>query len=183
MAIIDQILDLLNNHGGELYFGEQVTETEHALQAAHLATQAGASEELIVAALLHDVGHLLHGLGEDIADHEVDAKHEDVGAEWLHGHFPDVVVDCVRLHVASKRYLTGTDPDYLAGLSLASKQSLVLQGGPFTPEEASEFEAREPHFREAIQVRRWDDEAKVVGLQVPNADSYRPMLERLAIRP
>ena len=88
MSIIDQIIDLLDNHGGSLYFGEQVTETEHALQAAYLAEQAGASQLLVAGALLHDIGHLLHGLGEDVAEHGVDGKHEDVGAEWLGEYFP-----------------------------------------------------------------------------------------------
>lgn len=181
MTIVDQILDLLENHGGALYFGEQVTETEHALQCAHLAQQAGSSDEIIAAALLHDIGHLLHGLGEDIADHDVDGKHEDVGSEFLKGHFPDVILDCVRLHVDAKRYLTATQPGYLEGLSSASLRSLELQGGPFSDDEVTDFEAREPFFREAVQVRRWDDQAKVVGLRVPDASSYRALLERVAL--
>ena len=181
MTIVDQIIDLFENHGGSLYFGEQVTETEHALQAAYLAEKAGAKKELIVAALLHDIGHLLHGLGEDVAEHGVDGKHEDVGSQWLEGRFPAEVLDCVRLHVDAKRYLTATEPGYLADLSEASKKSLELQGGPFTAEDVKEFEAREPFFREAIQVRRWDDEAKVVGLQVPGAEHYRSLLESLVI--
>jgi len=182
MTIIDQIIDLLNNHGGSLYFGEEVTETEHALQAAYLAEQAGAPKEMVAGALLHDIGHLLHGLGEDVADHGIDGKHEDVGHQWLEGHFPAVVLDCVRLHVDAKRYLTAVDPEYLDGLSEASKRSLELQGGPFTPDEVKAFEAREPNFEAAIQVRRWDDQAKVVGLQVPDAEHYRSVLESVLIR-
>ncbi|MEI7577838.1 MAG: HDIG domain-containing metalloprotein [Armatimonadota bacterium] len=179
MSVIEQIFDLFNNHGGSLYFGEQVTETEHALQAAHLARQAGAADEVIAGALLHDIGHLMHGLGEDIAEHGVDGKHEDVGASWLEGKFPQVVIDCVRLHVAAKRYLTAADPGYLEGLSAASVESLRLQGGPFSDEEVAEFERSEPNFETAIQVRRWDDEAKVVGLAVPAVESYRDVLERV----
>ena len=181
MNIVDQIIELFNDHGGSLYFGELVTEKEHALQAAYLAEQAGASQTLVVAALLHDIGHLLHGLDEDVADHGVDGKHEDVGAAWLKGHFPDEVVDCVRLHVDSKRYLTAVEPGYLEGLSEASKLSLQLQGGPFTQEEVKDYEAREPFFNQAIQVRRWDDEAKIVGLDVPPVEYYRPALESLLI--
>lgn len=180
-SIVDQIIDLFENHGGELYFGEQVTETEHALQAAFLAQQAGASDQLIAGALLHDIGHLLHGLGEDIAEQGVDSRHEDVGAIWLQPHFPSEVIDCIRLHVDAKRYLTATEPGYLADLSDASKKSLELQGGPFTPAQVAEFEAREPSFEAAIQVRRWDDEAKVVGLKVPPASHYRPLLESLVL--
>lgn len=181
MTITDQIVDLLENHGGSLYFGENVTETEHALQAAFLAEQSGANQEIVAAALLHDIGHLLHGLGEDVAEHGVDGKHEDVGSVWLQGHFPPLVLDCVRLHVDAKRYLTATEPGYLEGLSEASKHSLALQGGPFTPEEVKAFEARESNFAAAIQVRRWDDEAKVVGLVTPPVEHYRPILEAVRI--
>ena len=181
MNIVDEIFELLNEHGGSLYFGEQVTEREHALQAAHLAELAGASPNLVAAALLHDIGHLLHGLGEQVAETGVDAKHEDVGAHWLHGRFPEEVVDCVRLHVDSKRYLTAVEPAYLEGLSEASKASLRLQGGPFTREEVTAFEACEPHFRAALRVRRWDDKAKVVGLDVPPVAHYRPFLESVAL--
>lgn len=180
-SIVDQIIDLFENHGGSLYFGEQVTETEHALQAAHLAEKSGASDTMIAGALLHDIGHLLHGLSEDIAEHGVDGKHEDVGSAWLKGHFPAEVLDCIRLHVDAKRYLTATEPGYLEGLSEASKKSLELQGGPFTPEEVQAFEAREPNFQSALQVRRWDDEAKIIGLQVPLASHYRSLLESLLI--
>lgn len=177
MNVVDQIVDLFNNHGGSLYFGEQVTKTEHALQAAFLAQEAKASNNLVVAALLHDIGHLLHSLGEDVANSGVDAKHEAIGAQWLQSCFPAEIVDCVRLHVDSKRYLTAVEPGYLEGLSEASKLSLQLQGGPFTPEQVIAFEASEPHFREAIQVRRWDDQAKVVGLEVPTVEHYRSALE------
>ncbi len=147
----------------------------------HLAQQAGAPDELIAGALLHDIGHLMHGLGEDIAEHGVDGKHEDVGAEWLEGEFPQVVIDCVRLHVAAKRYLTATDPGYLEGLSATSLESLRLQGGPFSDEEVADFERSEPNWEMAIQARRWDDEAKVVGLEVPAVESYRDLLERICL--
>lgn len=181
--MIDQIIILFNEHGQGLYFGEKVTETEHALQAAYLAEKAGAPPNLVAAALLHDIGHLLHGLGEDIADQGVDSKHEDQGAEWLAGHFDEEIVDCVRLHVDAKRYLTAVEPGYLEDLSEASKLSLKLQGGPFTPEEVSEFEAKEPHYKAAVQVRLWDDQAKVVGLEVPPVEYYRPLLESLLKSP
>ena len=181
MTIVDQIIDLLSNHGGDLYFGEQVTEAEHALQCAHLASQSGAEPNIVAAALLHDIGHLLHGLGENIADHNIDGKHEDVGSVWLQGHFPQLILDCVRLHVDAKRYLTATEPGYLEDLSLASKKSLELQGGPFSPQEITEFEANELFYKEAVQIRRWDDEAKVVGLQVPPVEHYRELLESVVI--
>lgn len=176
MSIIDEIFRLFAVAGQGAYFGEAVTETEHALQAAHLAASAGAGDALVCAALLHDVGHLLHGLGEDVAARGIDARHEDGGADWLALHFGPDVTEPVRLHVAAKRYLCAADPSYHAGLSPASRQSLRLQGGPMTAEEARAFEAGR-YAREAAALRRWDDGAKVPGLEVPGLEAYRGRLE------
>jgi phosphonate degradation associated HDIG domain protein len=181
MTVIDRIFTLFREKGNGGYFGEAVTQTEHALQAAHLAEQSGAPAELVAAALLHDVGHLLHGLPEDLAERGMDGRHEEGGAAWLQPHFGPPVVDPIRLHVAAKRYLCAVEPDYHAGLSEASRRSLYLQGGPMSPEEVGDFE-QEPWFRSAVAVRRWDDEAKVPGLVVPGLDHYRPCLEALVGR-
>ncbi len=178
MNVIDRIFTLFREKGHGAYFGEAVTETEHALQCAHQAEQAGASSELIAAALLHDVGHLLHGLGEDIAEVGVDARHEDGGAAWLARYFGPAVVDPVRMHVAAKRYLCAVEPAYQAALSEASLRSLRLQGGPMSAEEIGRIEA-EPWFLAAVAVRRWDDAAKVAGLVVPGLDHYRSCLENV----
>jgi phosphonate degradation associated HDIG domain protein len=176
MTAIDRLFTLFRENGSGAYFGEAVTETEHALQCAHLAEQAGAPSEWVAAALLHDVGHLLHGLGEDVADRGLDGRHEAVGAAWLAGLFGPAVADPARLHVAAKRYLCSVEPGYADELSPASRTSLRLQGGPMTPTEVSAFEA-EPHARAAVAVRRWDDQAKVPGLAVPDLEHYRPVLE------
>lgn len=176
MNIIDRIFHLFEEKGNGAYFGEAVTETEHALQSAHLAEQSGAESPLIAAALLHDVGHLLHGLPEDLADRGIDGRHEEEGAAWLQRFFGSQVVDPVRLHVAAKRYLCAIDPDYQAALSAASQRSLLLQGGPMSPEEIHDFE-QEPWFRSAVAVRRWDDQAKVPGLAVPGLEHYRSCLK------
>jgi phosphonate degradation associated HDIG domain protein len=180
MNVIDRIFTLFRTKGNGAYFGEAVTETQHALQCAHRAEQSGAAPELVAAALLHDVGHLLHGLGEDLAEQGIDGRHEEGGAAWLNHHFEAAVVDPVRLHVAAKRYLCAVEPDYFAGLSEASRRSLLLQGGPMSPEEVRDFE-REPWFRCAVAVRRWDDMAKVPGLVVPGLDHYRPCLEAVRL--
>jgi phosphonate degradation associated HDIG domain protein len=180
MNAIDCLFTLFREQGNGAYFGEAVTETEHALQCAHLAEQSGASAELIAAALLHDVGHLLHGLPEDLAERGIDGRHEDEGAAWLGRSFGPAVVDPVRLHVAAKRYLCAVDPDYYAGLSEASRLSLRLQGGTMSSEEVQRFE-QEPRFRSALAVRRWDDGAKVPGLAVPGLDHYRPYLEAVLV--
>jgi phosphonate degradation associated HDIG domain protein len=180
MTVVDRILSLFREKGQGAYFGESVTETEHALQTAHLAEEAGAADELIAAALLHDVGHLLHGLPEDVAERGTDGRHEEGGAAWLRSHFGPAVVDPVRLHVAAKRYLCAAEPGYEAGLSPASQLSLRLQGGAFTPDELRRFE-QEPWFLSAVAVRRWDDAAKVPGLAVPGLEHYRPLLEAILL--
>jgi len=179
MKVVDEIFQMFARRGDEAYFGEPVSQTEHALQAAHQAEQEGAPQALVVAALLHDIGHLLHGMGEDIADHGVDARHEAAGEAWLAGHFPPEVIEPVKLHVAAKRYLCRVDPAYFSQLSPASVQSLALQGGPFGDQEAREFEAHR-YYREAVRLRRWDDAAKIPGLAVPGLEHYRPALEAAA---
>jgi [1-hydroxy-2-(trimethylamino)ethyl]phosphonate dioxygenase len=133
---------------------------------------------VIVAALLHDIGHLVHGMGEDIAGRGLDARHEDAGEAWLARHFPPEVTEPVKLHVAAKRYLCRIDRAYLSQLSPASLHSLALQGGAFTEEEAREFEEH-PYHREASRLRRWDDRAKTPGLVVPDLEHYRPVLEAM----
>src|SRR5262245_23088735 len=135
--VIETVLTMFRRAGANAYFGENVTQTEHALQTAQLAATSGALDELIVAALLHDVGHLLRGLSEDAATQGIDDAHEDCGAAWLERHFGVAVSAPVRLHVAAKRYLCATDPTYWEGLSAASQLSLRLQGGPFSREDAS----------------------------------------------
>jgi [1-hydroxy-2-(trimethylamino)ethyl]phosphonate dioxygenase len=173
---VDEVLDLYRKGGDEQYFGEAISQTEHALQSAWLAEKAGASPAIIGAALLHDVGHLLHGMGEDIADEDIDARHEAVGAAFLAQRFNTDLVAAVSLHVLAKRYLVGTDPAYAANLSPASVHSLELQGGPMDAEEAAEF-AQKKAAAGAIALRRWDDEAKIVGLKTPDLDHFRPYLE------
>jgi phosphonate degradation associated HDIG domain protein len=180
MDVVATIADLLETRGRAVYFGEKVTEAEHAFQSGYLAERDGAEDTLIVAALLHDVGHLLHRHGEDAADRGIDGRHEDIGCAWLRRWFGPAVAEPVRLHVAAKRYLSAVDPKYVGRLSPASRQSLELQGGPFTHEEAEQFE-RLPFSNEAVRLRYWDDEAKVVGLAVPGFDHHRERLESLLV--
>jgi phosphonate degradation associated HDIG domain protein len=175
---VDELFDLLRQGGGEAYFGEPVTVLDHSLQAAWFAERKGGNEALVTVALLHDVGHLLHSEGEDAAARGLDTQHEELGVEALREHFPAAVLDPIRLHVAAKRYLCFAEPRYFATLSPASVASLALQGGTMTAEEAEAFLAL-PHAREALVLRRADDAAKVQGLNVPELDSYRGVVERL----
>jgi len=178
MSVVEEIFRIFEKLGGDAYFGEPVSQREHALQAAHQAEQEGAPQALVVAALLHDIGHLVHGLSEDIADRGVDARHEEAGEAWLAQHFPPEVTEPVKLHVAAKRYLC-RDPQYFSELSPASVQSLALQGGPFSDDEARQFEAHRYH-RQAVRLRRWDDRAKIPGLAVPDLEHYRLSLAALS---
>ncbi len=169
--VIADLQEMFATRGGSMYGGESVTQLEHGLQAAHLAECEGAAAELIVAALLHDIGHLLHDLPQDAPDDGVDDLHERLGAKWLAVRFPDSVVEPIRLHVAAKRYLCAVDPNYRASLSGPSELSLQLQGGSMTPEECESFH-RQPHCADAVRLRRWDDKAKVEGLASPQFEHY-----------
>jgi phosphonate degradation associated HDIG domain protein len=175
MTVIDEICTLFSTKGHAAYVGEPVSQLEHALQAAFHAEQSSASDALVVAALLHDVGHLVHKLPEDAADHGIDTRHEKLGQAWLARHCGPEVTEPVRLHVAAKRYLCATDANYLSQLSPASVQSLQLQGGPFGLAEVREFEANR-WYQDAVALRRWDDLAKVPNMQVPALDHYRARL-------
>jgi phosphonate degradation associated HDIG domain protein len=180
VTIVDRILRVFETQGKAAYLGEPVSQEEHALQAAYLAEQQGAPKHLIAAALLHDVGHLLHGLPQqvvdDIADRGIDGRHEVLGEAFLRNYFGTAVADPVRLHVDAKRYLCYSDPEYLGQLSPASVQSLQLQGGPFSSEQAAQFE-NHPQWADALRLRRWDDQAKIPGLDVPGVEHYRIVLE------
>jgi phosphonate degradation associated HDIG domain protein len=173
--IIDQLLHLFRERGHRQY-GEQVTESEHALQCATFARQAGEPAHLVAACLLHDYGHLLHNLGEQIADQGIDARHENLGANYLARYFAEEVVEPIRLHVRAKRYLCWKERAYADGLSDASRQSLSLQGGSMSDAEARAFEAH-PHFASAVSLRRYDDMGKVAEMVTPSFEDFRSVLE------
>jgi phosphonate degradation associated HDIG domain protein len=175
---VAMILRLFRERGGSGYGGEAVTQEEHALQAAACAAADGAAEPLVAAALLHDIGHLLHDLPDDAPETGVDDHHENAGGRFLGGLFGPEVCEPVRLHVAAKRYLTAVEPDYLRQLSGPSLTSLALQGGPMTAAEQEAFRAH-PHWEAAVQLRRYDEQAKVPGVPLPTVDTYAPQLRRL----
>jgi len=182
-GIIDRLESLFLRRGAEAYLGEPVTVAQHMLQCAALAQAEGASDTLVAAALLHDVGHLAAGAaGEYSPDDTVDKHHDKTGAAYLQEHFPPAVVEPIRLHVAAKRFLCATDASYYDRLSAASKHSLALQGGPMSGAEADMFEDL-PFSTDAVRVRVWDDGGKVEGLAVPTFPDFLPLLRRLVLRP
>ena len=178
---VTRIVRLFHDHGSAAYFGEDVSQTEHALQTAWAAEKAGAGAALITAALLHDVGHLLHHLGEECALSGIDDGHEDLGARFVESWFGPEVSEPIRLHVPAKRFLCAVEAGYVDRLSEASQRSLKLQGGPFTSTEAEQFR-KNPHLEAALALRRWDEEAKIPGLQTPDLDHFRPYLEDSLVR-
>jgi len=180
LTVTNEILDIYTRRGSSAYFGESVSMAEHALQAAYFASSAAAPPALIVAALLHDVGHLVMDVPDDLADWTEDARHEEVGAGWLAQRFPPEVHEPVRLHVPAKRYLCATNARYFSRLSAASVATLKLQGGPMSAAEIARFE-QEPHYKEAVRVRYWDDQGKAAGLVAPQFETYRALLESMAI--
>ena len=180
---VDELLDLLSAQGKEAYFGEPVSVLEHCLQCAHFAEQSHAAPSTIAAALLHDIGHMLQDLGDNPAEEGLDDRHEELGRAHLEQYFPADVTDPVRLHVAAKRYLCASEPDYAAHLAPDSVLSLKLQGGPMSAAEAARF-LDEPHVEAAIALRRFDDMAKVKDLATPALAHFLPYVERcLVVRP
>ena len=170
------LLDYMERRG-QSFYDESVTQLEHACQCANQAQLHGGSTTQVTSALLHDMGHFLldeHNAENDFL--EEDQNHEEIGANYLEPFFPEVVTTPIRLHVPAKRYLCTTDASYYEGLSEASKRSFQLQGGGMSDEEQAAFE-RILHYQDALQLRRWDDLAKVRGLETPAIDTYREIVQ------
>lgn len=180
-TIVAFLADIVERRGADSYLGEEVTMSQHMLQCAQQAEQEDAGDELVAAALLHDIGHYTSEFGENSFDDGIDNRHDEAGARVLGDLFPPVVVACVRLHVAAKRYLCATDPTYFGRLSPASVHTLKFQGGPMDEAEAAAFRA-EPFHAEAVRVRLWDEGAKVVGRTTPDFAHYAPVLQRVVNR-
>lgn len=171
-AQIDALFNYIERRG-QSFYDEVVTQLEHALQCANQAQLHGGSPTQITSALLHDLGHLLldeHNADTDFLDE--DQNHEEIGATYLDPFFPEAVTTPIRLHVPAKRYLCTTDASYYDGLSDASKKSFRLQGGVMSNEEREAFE-QIPYFQDALLLRRWDDMAKVKGLEIQGLETYR----------
>ena len=170
------LLNLLQTKGIDLQYGnENVTQLEHALQCAELTEKNNCSKEIITAALLHDIGHLLYD-GKDPIHKGKDGHHENVGADYLSKYFGEEVTLPIRAHVDSKRYLSFVEDGYYDLLSEASKISLGVQGGPFTKEEAEKF-INQPFMKEAVELRKFDDLAKELNKKTPPIEYFQKYVE------
>jgi phosphonate degradation associated HDIG domain protein len=176
---ISDISELFATQGSKQYGGEPINQLEHALQCAHLAEQAGASPELVSACLLHDLGHMLSGQAPEQAL-EKDDVHQYKVVPFLRGVFSNAVIGPIRLHVDAKRYLCATDPAYWASLSAASKRTLELQGGPFSADQAAAF-IEQDYAPDAVELRLWDDQAKVPGAPTPDWAHFLEVLESCSV--
>lgn len=176
--ITDEIFDLYESYGGAEYAGEKVSQLEHMAQAAQLAEDQGYDEEVVLAAFLHDIGHISEAAApteRHMGDYGI-KDHEELGAEFLQKKgFSKKIVRLVESHVEAKRYLTVKDPGYYAQLSEASKQTLEYQGGPMTEEEAAAFE-QYPLFDLIIKMRKWDEQAKIERQPLPDLSRYKTMM-------
>lgn len=187
--ITDEIFNLYENYGGEEYAGEKITQLEHMAQSAQLAEEEGHDEEVILAAFLHDIGHICvaaqteNGSGaQQVASEDQRMgeygvmDHEEIGADFLlQKGFSKKIVRLVESHVEAKRYLTIKDPAYYGQLSEASRKTLEYQGGPMTEEEAAAFE-QYPLFSLIIKMRLWDEQAKIEHKSLPDLRHYREMM-------
>ncbi|MDQ2942678.1 MAG: HD domain-containing protein [Candidatus Dormibacteraeota bacterium] len=176
---IPDICALYELHGSRMYSGEPVTQLEHALQSAALAEATGADAELITAALLHDLGHLLNDQGDTPTARGIDDAHQYFALPFLRGLFDDQVLEPIRLHVDAKRYLCATRPAYHDALSADSKRSLALQGGTFSAADAAVFIAR-PGAERAVELRLWDDAAKLAGQPTPPLTHFSAIMAAAA---
>jgi phosphonate degradation associated HDIG domain protein len=175
---LEDIRGLFEKWGSLGYSGECVSQLEHALQSGALAQESGASDELVAAAFLHDIGHLLDRQREAPTARGVDDLHQYFALPFLRPVLPDGVLEPIRLHVDAKRYLCAVDPEYFGCLSADSVRSLEVQGGFFNEEEAAEF-AERPYAADAVLLRRWDDRAKVKGKATPDLDAFLSVVDRV----
>lgn len=177
-----EIVRIYAERARERYGLEAISQLEHALQTAFLSEKEGESPAFVVAALLHDVGHMLDGLAENPAAEGIDGAHEALGADWLAERLPAAVSEPVRLHVQAKRYLCATDPMYAAQLAADSVRSLALQGGPMKADERERFVSR-PFAADALRLRRLDDRAKLLDCPTPPLEHFLAYLAQLESDP
>ncbi len=174
--IRENIREILEKSKSQAYIGEEISQYEHAVQCGELAIKAGADKDLILAAFLHDIGHLVFPPGSSHMGNFGIDSHEDIGAEYLLSlGFSQRTANLVRNHVKAKRYLVATNPNYKNKLSNASIETLKFQGGPMAPKEAAEF-AADPDFKDILRLRAWDEQAKIVGYKPAHEEELFSLL-------
>ena len=176
--IVNFIGSIFERRGGEEYLGEHVTMGQHMLQGATMAEQSKEPDDIIIGALLHDIGHFTSEFGTFSMEDEEDRYHEDAGAAVLEHFFPKVITDCCRYHVAAKRYLCATNPEYFQKLSAASVHSLNLQGGPMSETEVKEFE-KNPNLEKILTVRLYDDAGKIPNMDTPSFWHFATLVQKM----
>ena len=176
--IVDFIGSIFEKRGDEEYLGEPVTMGQHMLQGATMAEKSRESDEIIIGTLLHDIGHFTSEFGTFSMEDTEDRYHEDAGAAVLEQFFPKVITDCCRHHVAAKRYLCATDPEYFQKLSTASIHSLNLQGGPMSEAEIKDFE-KNPNLKKILKVRLYDDAGKIPDMITPSFWHFAPLVQKM----
>jgi len=180
MSAFLEVKELFELAKAEEYLGEDITLVEHMIQCAQRARADEAPHWLVVAALLHDIGHLLVPNAASAQDSGIDMHHDDVGAEWISKYFPNNIVQVVRLHVDAKKYLVTTDSAYLARLSEASQLTLGIQGGLFSESEATDF-IQQQFAHEAVLLRQWDDASKVRGATESTIEDFEELINEVAL--
>ena len=176
--IVDFIGSIFEKRGDEEYLGEPVTMGQHMLQGATMAEKSREPNEIIIGTLLHDIGHFTSEFGTFSMEDTEDRYHEDAGAAVLEQFFPKVITDCCRHHVAAKRYLCATDPEYFQKLSTASVHSLNLQGGPMSEAELKDFE-KNPNLKKILKVRLYDDAGKIPDMITPSFWHFAPLVQKM----
>ena len=176
--IVDFIGSIFEKRGDEEYLGEPVTMGQHMLQGATMAEQSREPDEIIIGTLLHDIGHFTSEFGTFSMEDTEDRYHEDAGAAVLEQFFPKIITDCCRHHVAAKRYLCATDPEYFQKLSTASIHSLNLQGGPMSEAELKDFE-KNPNLKKILKVRLYDDAGKIPDMVTPSFWHFAPLVQKM----
>ena len=176
--IVDFIGSIFEKRGDEEYLGEPVTMGQHMLQGATIAEKSREPDEIIIGTLLHDIGHFTSEFGTFSMEDTEDRYHEDAGAAVLEQFFPKIITDCCRHHVAAKRYLCATDPEYFQKLSTASIHSLNLQGGPMSEAELKDFE-KNPNLKKILKVRLYDDAGKIPDMITPSFWHFAPLVQKM----
>ncbi len=180
-GIVDYLAGIFVRRGAESYLGEPVTMSEHMLQSAMAAERAHASDELIVAALLHDIGHYSNEIPEHLLMQGTNNHHDEAGATFLAAFFPPAITEPIRNHVAAKRYLCSVDSSYERKLSEASQYTLKIQGGLLSPAKIQAFESN-GYLQQSIDLRGWDDQGKDPNIVCSDFEHYRSLIETFVIR-